>query len=551
MMSVEVDSVGLEHDDGVGREHKIAIGDGVLLGALTGIFMIGVNYLAEKLIHSPFLPFDIFDWIARVLPGNIVTAGIDFLVLLLEGLGPTDRLAKAAERGFALFLFLLLGALMGLLIVVVKGRLRRRYVTLGLLVGLLLGVGAVFVRIGTALLFDYSTFEAASVLILFLSWGACIGYVLQKIAEIDLQMGDLDLTRRAFIYWVGGVAVATTLGSIGLGELLLGDRRDRSAGVPEDLELSDTSGVSSSPSQELLDKRIQPAPGTRPEITSNDDFYTIDINASFQPLDEENWRLEVGGLVRNPLSLTLSELRSRPSITQVITLQCISNRVGGDLTGTTKWTGIPLVDLLEEVDLLPEVKELAIESADGFYESVSMMDILDQRALLVYEMNGEPLPHAHGFPLRIYIPNRYGMKQPKWITRINAIDFEGPGYWVDRGWSEEALVVTTSVIDTDEAPSGLSEGDPFAIGGIAYAGPRGISKVEVQVDNGGWEEAQLRIPALSPLTWVQWRYDWPVKPGTHSFQVRAYDRGGTLQITESRAVRPDGATGIHSQKIRF
>ena len=552
-MSEEMEIIDLEHEDGTEQRHAITVGNGALLGALSSIIVMSLNYVIERLAGLPFVPYDIFDWFARILPGNVITAGSDFLVLILQSLelGPTDRLAKAAERGFALLIFVLFGAALGLLLVTLRRRLKRGFITMGTIGGFVLGVGAIFIRFGSTLLFNYYAIDAIWVLVVFISWGVGIGFLLQTLTQIDSRTGEMDLTRRALFYWVGGVAFATTLGSIGLNELLSSEKSSPVLDAPVDFDPTETSGMASSPIDEELANRIEPAPGTRHEITSNDDFYTIDINASFQPLDEENWRLEVGGLVRNPLSLTLAELRSRPSITQVITLQCISNRIGGDLTGTTKWTGISLVDLLEEVDLLSEVKELAIESADGFYESVSMMDIQDQRTLLVYEMNGEPLPHAHGFPLRIYIPNRYGMKQPKWITRINAIDFEGPGYWVDRGWSEEALVVTTSVIDTDEAQSGLIEGDPFPIGGIAYAGPRGISRVEVQVDNGGWEEAQLRIPALSPLTWVQWRYDWPVKPGTHSFQVRAFDGDGTLQIIESRGVRPDGATGIHAQKIRF
>jgi DMSO/TMAO reductase YedYZ molybdopterin-dependent catalytic subunit len=336
-----------------------------------------------------------------------------------------------------------------------------------------------------------------------------------------------------------------------LGELLDNDRDGSVADGQEIFDFGDTSGAASSPSEQELASRIQPATGTRPEITSNDDFYNVDINARFKPLEESSWRLEIGGLVQNPLSLTLEDLRSRPSVTQVITLQCISNRIGGDLTGTAKWRGVPLADLLLEADLLPEVTELAIEAADGFYESVNMRDIQDPRTLLVYEMNGEPLPNEHGFPLRIYIPNRYGMKQPKWIVRMNAIDFEGPGYWVDRGWSEQAFVVTTSVVDTDDAPSGLAEGDPFPLGGIAYSGARGISKVEVKVDDGEWEQAQLRNPPLSSLTWVQWRFDWPVKHGAHTFRVRAYDGDGVIQIQEPRGIRPDGATGIHSQRIRI
>jgi hypothetical protein len=126
---------------------------------------------------------------------------------------------------------------------------------------------------------------------------------------------------------------------------------------------------------------------------------------------------------------------------------------------------------------------------------------------------------------------------------MEAIDREGDGYWVDRGWSEEAYVRTTSVLDS--AATGSSDGGVIPIGGIAYAGAKGISKLEVQIDDGSWQEAQLRIPALSPLTWVQWRFNWPSEPGRHTARVRAYDGAGQLQIVEQNGARPDGATGIH------
>jgi DMSO/TMAO reductase YedYZ molybdopterin-dependent catalytic subunit len=553
MMSEEMEIESLQRNDATVPPRTITFADGALLGALSSVGVMALNYVIELLAVLPFVPFDILDWLARVLPGNIITAGIDFLVLILQslGLGPTDRLAKAAERGFALFQFVLIGAALGLLLVALNRRVRTGFIMMGVVGGIVLGIGAIVIRLGSTLLSNYYAIEAIWVMAVFIFLGAGIGYLLQTLARIKLQTGEIDLTRRSFFYWVGGVVFATALGSIGLNELFSGEESDPVADAPLDFDPADTSGMASSPSEAELANRFDPAPGTRPEITSNESFYTIDINANFKPLDEGSWKLELGGLVQNPLSLSIADLRSRPSVTQVITLQCISNRVGGDLTGTAKWTGVPLVDLLDEAGLLPEVKELAIEAADGFYESVSMMDIQDQRTLLVYEMNGEPLPHEHGYPLRIYIPNRYGMKQPKWITRINAIDFEGPGYWVDRGWSEEAFVVTTSVVDTDDSQSGLVEGDLFPVGGIAYSGAKGISKVEVRVDDGEWVEAQLRVPPLSPLTWVQWRYDWPVSSGTHTFHVHAYDGDGNLQIQSIRPVRPDGATGIHSQKIRF
>ena len=293
--------------------------------------------------------------------------------------------------------------------------------------------------------------------------------------------------------------------------------------------------------------RIVPAPGTRPELTPTKDFYRIDINTRPVAIEENEWQLQIDGLFDNPRPLTLKDLMDYPAITQPVTMACISNRIGGDLTGTSNWTGVKLKDVLADLGLQPEAKALYIEAADGFFETVVMEDMMDDRTLLVYAMNGETLPTKHGFPLRIYIPNRYGMKQPKWITRIEAVDEWQAGYWVVRGWSREARPQIVSVIDSiakNEAENGT-----VPVGGIAWAGDRGIQKVEVQVDDGEWVETALRTPTLSPLTWVQWRYDWPSTPGRHTLRVRAYDGTGTQQTETKQGVRPDGATGYHERTV--
>jgi len=178
-----------------------------------------------------------------------------------------------------------------------------------------------------------------------------------------------------------------------------------------------------------------------------------------------------------------------------------------------------------------------------------MRDLLDPRTLLVYGMNGQTLPIAHGFPLRIYIPNRYGMKQPKWISRIEAIDHDGAGYWVDRGWSQEARPQIISIIDAVAEDAGAD--GRVRIGGIAWAGDRGIRQVEVQADEGAWATATLLTPPLGPLTWVLWRYDWPQQAGRHTFRVRATDSTGALQVGEPSDTQPNGATGYHSVTAAF
>ena len=125
---------------------------------------------------------------------------------------------------------------------------------------------------------------------------------------------------------------------------------------------------------------------------------------------------------------------------------------------------------------------------------------------------------------------------------MEAIDEKGPGYWVERGWSAEAIARTTSVFD-DVSVNNI-ENNSLPLGGIAWAGARGISKVEVQIDQGEWMQAEMRIPPLSPLTWVQWRFDWPVSQGQHMARVRTYDGEGELQALEETGRRPDGSTGI-------
>jgi hypothetical protein len=171
--------------------------------------------------------------------------------------------------------------------------------------------------------------------------------------------------------------------------------------------------------------------------------------------------------------------------------------------------------------------------------------------MLAYDWDGVPLTTPHGFPLRIYIPDHYGMKQPKWIQTIEATDHWEPGYWVKRGWDRTARMKATSVIDTVSVDMMLSEAGKetrIPVGGIAHAGARGISKVEVRTDDGPWHEAQLRTP-LSGTTWVVWRYDWPFQKGQHRLTVRCYDGSGAVQNAEMAPPHPSGASGYNDKTV--
>jgi len=369
--------------------------------------------------------------------------------------------------------------------------------------------------------------------------GVVLGGALRR-GQLEPTAND-QISRRELLRLAGG-SLAIALGGWGLARLLAA--RDRATGADQSL------APRSLPLPTLPARTGEPAaPGARAEVTPNDAFYRIDINTRPPRLDGRAWMLDVAGLFDTARPLTLADLMAYPAVTQPITLSCISNEIGGDLISTSYWTGVRLPDLLQNLGLRPDAKALAISAADGFYESVSMEDMRDPRALLVYGMNGQTLPIAHGYPLRIYIPNRYGMKQPKWITRIEAIDHDGAGYWVDRGWSKEARPQILAIIDR-VAPDQIVAGRA-PIGGIAWAGDRGIRTVEVQLDGGAWKAAHLLSPPLGPLTWVLWRYDWPVMSGRHTFRVRATDGTGALQIEQPAEPHPNGATGYHAVTVSF
>ena len=521
---------------------------GAALGALTSLPVMGVSYLAERLLQVPFIPFDVFDWMARVLPGQVITTTIDLMVAVIRGLnlGPTASTAKLAEQGQAIGLFILTGAVLGAALGVF-GRGSQNPVRLGLIAGAVLLIGIIPVELSVGFPQAGPGLSLVWLAILFGAWGVSLVWLNARARLAQEQEPEASISRRQFLYLVGGGTIVVTVGSVGLASLLESGEAEAPGTIALPTpDLADTTGPASSPPDDVLARRIMPAPGTRDELTSNEDFYRIDINTRPPEVDGAGWTLQVDGLVEQPLALTLDDLRTFPAVSQVITLECISNPVGGDLISTSRWTGARLKDVLDRAGMSPSATEAYVTAADSFYESITMSDITDPRTLLVYEMNGVPLSKEHGFPLRVYIPNRHGMKQPKWIERIELIDRHGPGYWVDRGWDAQAIVHTTSVVDAVDTAAADAGSGTVPIGGIAYAGARGISKVEVQVDDGPWVEAVLRAPALSPLSWVQWRYDWPYTSGRHSIQVRAYDGKGQLQVTERRPPSPSGATGIDS-----
>lgn len=516
------------------------LGRSTLLGILTSLIVISLAYIIALASGLIFPPFRLFDFVSRLLPGAVITFVIDVMVGAITSLnlGSTSAAAKLVEQSMALIQFIILGGAFGAFMGFLASRNDLQRLPIGgMIAGLILSIGFIGVEISLDSPGGSSPANIVWQVLLFSGWGFGLGWLIQEtaIAIRKTEAGE-GISRRESLYLGGTALGALFTGLVGFG-VFLGNRMD-------EMEETASADAPVPPSDERFINRPEPVPGTRPEITSNRNFYRIDINTVPPSVDANDWRLELSGLVENPMTLTLDAIRDRPSISQYITLSCISNRVGGDLISASKWTGLRLKDLLDEAGLRSGARELYIESVDGFYESVNMEDMMDERTFLVYAMNDAPLPVEHGFPLRIYIPNHYGMKQPKWITRMEVIDHEGAGYWVDRGWSEEAIVETTSVIDNVIVEE--NDGETMLSGGIAYAGARGISRAELQVDDGPWNEVELRTPPLSDLMWVQWRYQGPVQAGSHTARIRAYDGNGELQVTEQSSSHPNGATGIHT-----
>jgi DMSO/TMAO reductase YedYZ molybdopterin-dependent catalytic subunit len=538
---------------------------GALVGALLTAPLIALLYLADQLAGLSFVPYDVFDWMGRVLPGGVITFGIDLMVdtLIALGLSVADT-AKTAEQVMAIGGLFVTGVVAGaVFFAILRGRDVKSGYLPGLALGLVVGVPVTFVSLSiqqaTA---AGSLISAIWILAAFLAWGAAFGWVYNNlsaapspVAEAEQAVSVQQISRREFLIRVGGATAAITVVGAGLGAVLNARLRRE-----EELQAEQAAPVEGTSAAEVLaelpnaDDPLESAPGTRPEYTPLDDHYRIDINTRPVTIDGQDWTLPITGLVDNPITLTLADLRNNyEPMHHFVTLSCISNRIGGNLISTTLWTGVSLQRILEDVGVRRGATHLRMTAQDGFEEVVAL-DVVnsDERIMLTYEWDGRPLRPEHGFPLRIYIPDRYGMKQPKWITEIEAIDHFEEGYWVSRGWDKDAIVRATSVIDTVAVEDIVEGGDAMLvpIGGIAYAGARGISKVEVKVDDGGWIEADLRTP-LSSTTWVIWRYDWPFEAGNHTFYVRCREGAGTPQIEEVADPRPSGATGIHSVDARL
>ena len=475
---------------------------GAFVGALLTATLVAVSYGGWKIAGLPFAPFDVFDWIVRALPGAFVTRIIELNVLIARALGVSSisAAAKAGDQMLALSGLLVIGVASGALLFALLRLSNEPALLFGAILGAMLGGLTLVAEVRLQRLPAHSVVAGVWVIATFIAWGLAFGWTHDRLRHVvhvvishQSPVLSPETARRHFLMQLCVATLGTTAAAATVGALA--GRWGRGVTGPR---WSDDHALPNAASP------VIPVRGTRAEFTRLEDHYRIDTNTRAPQLDANSWRLVCDGLVDRPRSWTLSELRSLPATQQFITLSCISNPVGGDLIGTTRWSGVSLQQLLPLLTVRLSATHLKVTSADGFYEVVALDTVRsDPRVMLAYDWDGVPLSSEHGFPLRLYVPDRYGMKQPKWIVRIEAIDHWEPGFWVARGWDREGRVVTTAAVDV-----AVRRGDTVEVGGFAYAGDRGISRVEVRGDDGGWHDAELREP-LSDLTWVIWRATLP------------------------------------------
>ena len=364
--------------------------------------------------------------------------------------------------------------------------------------------------------------------------------VLSRFTEPEPEAVD-GSSRRKFL--LTGVGVAVGAGVAGLAGQAIGSSKD--------------AGSSRAAVGKLVPARTAPVIpadadfaklGTPTFITPSYDFYRIDTALVVPQVRTEDWSLRIHGMVDREVKFSYSDIHSRPLVERTITLTCVSNPVGGPYISNATWIGVDLADLLNEAGIKPGAEQLFSSSVDGWTSGTPVSAAMDPQrgAMLAIGMNGEPLPLAHGFPARMVVPGLYGyVSATKWVTDIEITTWQArQAYWLQRGWGEKGPIKTESRIDTPKGSSTVPAGK-VTVSGISWAQHTGIDKVEVRLDQGAWQPAELSAE-VSNDTWRMWWIDFDLPKGEHQVSARATDKSGYTQTDRLADVVPDGATGWHT-----
>jgi DMSO/TMAO reductase YedYZ molybdopterin-dependent catalytic subunit len=507
--------------------------NGALLGVCAAGLTLGATLLVRVTTGLPSLSEVIGNGVALLMPGSLFGTLIDTL---------QERGRPLLLLGTSVFI-LVIGALLGRWLAgwswmavapypaapaVRRGRALLRWVVPAIALWVLtlplvaLGEGSLAVSATPVALVDWLLLTGLVELLLGLP---------QRGGSQAGRLGhstDGTLPRRTFLAGAGGVLAALSLGYLGFNVLTAS-----SPPVPR-LDLGRAPG---SPGDELPTG-----------LTPTSDFYVVSKDLFGPPsVDANSWRLQVGGL--HPYALSYQELLAEPHLTQTQTLECISNPVGGTLISTGIWRGVQLSRLLQRAGVPAGTKQVLFGCADGYSESLELEQALAPTTLLADRLNGAPLTAQHGFPARVLVVDHYGMKNPKWLTSIRFSPEPYLGYWEQQGWNAGAYPRIFSRFDFPAGNSSLSAGRSYLLTGVAYAGTRGISRVEISVDGSkSWSKADLKIP-LSPYTWTLWSFPWRPPSGFYTLQLRARDGRGNYQQPGQGQTYPNGANGLQQLTV--
>jgi len=494
-----------------------------LAGLVAGALALAALWAASSAASGiAFPPTAVAEIVVRATPGDVATAFIELLqhwALRLLGLG---------------VLLVALGAGAQALVATADEGWPRPYASGGAL-AVLAGVAVLTSPTGGVSLVATAIALAAAALV--------YGYAAELLVGLLVaQGGSADRERRrALLVGLGG-ALGLALGGGALGWLAR-----RLAGPDTDVALT-----APAVRLRLPDRPSYPViEGLTPEVTSVPAHYVVDINLVEPVVEAADWTLSVGGEVEEPLELSFTELqRSFEVVEEYAVLTCISNEVGGDLVGHSLWGGVRLGDVLERARPRPGAVDLVLLAADGYSESFPVELARDPAVLIAFAQNRRPLTQEHGFPCRLRVPPIFGMKNVKWLESIEVVRSDYQGYWQRRGWSDVATVRTQSRIDVAGDGGRARRGRETWLAGVAWAGDRGVERVEVSTDGGStWHEAALRDP-IGSLSWRQWAYRWtPVTTGALEVACRATDGTGAVQTERTAAPHPAGATGYHRVSV--
>jgi len=285
-------------------------------------------------------------------------------------------------------------------------------------------------------------------------------------------------------------------------------------------------------------------PKITPFITPNNQFYIVQC-CGIQKVDIANWSLPITGMVEKPLRLTYTDFLKRPSIEKMVTLQCIDNEVSGELISNAVWKGVSLASLLQEAKPAEVAQDVIFYGADDYSDSIPLDRALNYDVFLAYQMNGVPLPKEHGFPLRAVVPGLYGIKNVKWLTKIEVVGRDYQGYWQKKGWTDQATIKVKSRIDAPGHYNTIKGNYTFR--GVAFSGYSGIRSVKITFNGGQTWAPTILKPTPSPYSWVFWEYEWKnPKPGNYQVAVSAEDKIGRSQTDFVARPFPDGTSGLHS-----